>query len=189
MSRFEVKTPVAFFTGDVAGIAFAKGRAVVTSDTDAGIRALYYFKQAGYGIAALDDADIDEVLNRANESAPSEVARLRRENEELQDRLDLDKLRADNRALQDKVFKADEKSGGAQAGEEPTTQPPLLAPPADNASQAAWRKWAVDAGRVTEDEARSLDKATLQDVHGAAYDSERAARLQADAASEGVRNG
>lgn len=188
MARFEIKTPVPFFTGEVAGIAFAKGRAVVTSDTDAGLRALYYFKQAGYGVAPLDDVEIDEVLNRANESAPSEVARLKAENQELQDRLDLDKLRADNRALQEKVFKADEKSNETQAGEKPTTQPPLLAPPADNANQATWRRWAIDAGRVTEDEAKSLDKATIQSVHGAAYDEERAARLQADAASEDVRN-
>jgi|ERR1044071_658223 hypothetical protein len=188
MARFEIKTPVQFFTGDVAGIAFAKGRAVVTSDTDAGLRALYYFKQAGYGIAALDDVEVDEVLNRANESAPSEVARLRAENQELQDRLDLDKLREENKRLQEQVFKRNGDDAEAQAGEKPSTQPPLLAPPSETASQAQWRKWAVDAGRVTEDEAKQLDKATLMSVHGAAYDEERAARLKADAASEGISN-
>jgi hypothetical protein len=189
MARFEVKTPVQFFTGEVAGITFAKGRAVVTSDTDAGLRALYYFKQQGYGIVGLDEVEVDEVLNRANESAASEVVRLKRENDELKDRLDLDKLREENRKLQEQVFKRDEKDSEAQAGEEPTTQPPLLAPPSETASQAQWRKWAVDAGRVTEEEAKSLDKATIISVHGAAYDEERAARLRADAASEDVRNG
>lgn len=190
MSRFEVKTPVQFFTGDVAGIAFAKGRAVVTSDTDAGIRALYYFKQAGYGIAALDGVEIDEVLNRANESAGGEVARLKAENRELQDRLDLEQLREENKALQAKVFKADEaERGEAQAGEKPTTQPPLQAPPAEQAGVGAWRTWAVESGRATEDEVKSQDKATLIATYGAAYDEERAARLKADAASEDVRNG
>lgn len=184
MARFEIKTPVPDFTGLVAGVAFAKGRAVITSDTEAGAAALYYFKGAGYGISALDGVEADEVLSRANEAPGAEHARLVRENTELQNRLDLDELRDRNKALQGEVF----KTGDASRGEAPApvvTQAPLLAPPADGASQAAWRKWAVDSGRVPEDEAKILEKATIQAVHGAAYDEERAARLRADAADGG----
>jgi hypothetical protein len=189
MSRFEVKTPVPFYTGRVAGISFAEGRAVVTSDTDEGMKALYYFKTAGYGVAGLDDVEIDEVLARGNEDATAEHARLSRENTELENRLELDELRKKHEALQAKVFKRDgSDEDEAQPGDElrATTQPPLLEPPVETASQSVWRKWAVDSGRVTADEARTLDKNTIVETHGAAYDRERAARLKADAASGDV---
>jgi hypothetical protein len=186
MARFEVKTVLPGYTGVSAGIAFAAGRAVVTSDTAEGLAALYYFKSAGYGIAALDDVEIDEVLSRANESAPAEVARLRRENEELRDRLDLDKLREENRDLNAKVFKAGdaERDEQAQTGGTGTTQVELQAPPADSAGVADWRRWAVDSGRCTPDEAKAMDKAAIQSQHGAAYDAERAAQLKAAASAE-----
>ncbi len=184
MSRFEIKTPEPEWTGVVAGITFAAGRAVVTSDTDAGIRALYYFKQAGYGIAGLDDVEIDEVLSRANEDALSEHARLTRENEGLKARLEVKKLREENERLNAQVFKQ-EGDQGTQAGEPAVTQPPLQAPPSETANQAAWRKWAVESGRATKEEADAMDKATIISVHGAAYDEERAARLRADAANGG----
>jgi hypothetical protein len=184
MSRFEVKTPEAFWTGISAGISFAQGRAVVTSDTDAGLRALYYFAQSGYGIAPLDGVEIGEVLARANEDGLAEHARLTRENEELKARLDVKKLREENERLSAEVFKT-EGEQDAQAGEPATTQPPLQAPPAENAGVREWRKWAVESGRATEEEANGMDKATIMSVHGAAYDEERAARLRADAANGG----
>ncbi len=185
MARFEVKTPVPFYTGKVAGVAFAEGRAVVTSDTDEGLKALYYFRSQGYGIAGLDDVRVDEVLARANEDASSEHERLTRDNARLKNRLELDDLRKENEALQAKVFKAKvfkADGGETQAGDElrGATQPPLLEPPVETAPVGAWRTWAVDSGRVTADEAKTLSKGDIIEQHGAAYDRERAARLQAD---------
>lgn len=188
MSRFEIKTPVPNYTGRVAGVTFADGRAVITSDTEAGLSALNYFKAQGYGIAALDREGVDEVLTRANEDPAAEHARLSAEIESKKQRLDLDNLRRQNEDLDAKLFKAHEASGDGevQAGEGATTQPPLTAPPADSASVTEWRKWAVDSGRATPEQAKTMDRAAIQAEHGAAYDRERAARLQADAANAEV---
>lgn len=178
MARFEVKTPEQFYTGRVVGILFDKGRTVVTSDTAEGLAALYYFKTQGYGIAPLDQVGIDEVLTRANEDATSEFDRLSRENAELENRLKLDELREENKRLQEQVFKAD---SAATELSEPAEESELLAPPAESAPVSAWRAWAVESGRATEDEVKSQDKATIISTHGAAYDRERAARLQKEA--------
>jgi hypothetical protein len=189
MSRFEIKTITPNWNGTSAGIQFANGRAVITSDTTAGLAALSYFKQAGYGIAALDADGVDEVLARANEDPTSEHARLTAEIEAKENRLKLGELRDRNKALDDEIFKADEKARTAetdetQAGKPKTTQVDLLAPPAEGANAAAWRKWAVDSGRMTEADAKAASKESIVAQHGAAYDSERDAQLKAAVAAE-----
>lgn len=188
MARFEIKTPVPSWNGVSAGVAFANGRAVITSDTASGLAALRYFRESGYGIAPLDEPGVDEVLVRANEDPQAEHARLVSEIRGKEARLELDELRARNKELDDKVFKADSTSAEdePQTGNVGGTQPELLAPPAESAGVGAWRTWAVDSGRVTADEAKTLDKATIVDVHGSAYDSERAAQLKLAAEQGGA---
>lgn len=189
--RFEVSTKVANYTGVSAGIAFAKGRAVVTSDTAEGLAALYYFKTQGYGIAALDGVEVDEVLSRANESPDAEHTRLLQENRSLKNRLELDSLREENQKLHAKVFKVDdadaqrgEGDSETQTGATGTTQVELKAPPQESASVTEWRKWAIDSGRATPDQAKAMDKPAIIAQHGAAYDAERAEQLKAAAAAE-----
>jgi hypothetical protein len=187
MSRFEIKTVTPNWNGTSAGIQFANGRAVVTSDTTAGLAALSYFKTAGYGIAALDADGVDEVLARANEDPTSEHARLTAEIAAKENRLELGKLRDRNKSLDEQIFKAETKSDDAQAGKPKTTQVELLAPPTDTAGVAEWRKWAVESGRATESEAKAMDKPTIITQHGSAYDAERDVQLrQAAAAEQGV---
>lgn len=183
MARFEIKTRTPGFTGVAAGISFASGRAVITSDTAAGLAALRYFTEAGYGVSALDDVEVHEVLTRANESPAAEHARLTREIEENQHRLDLNDLREKARALEAEVFKADGAADNVQAPAD--TQTELLAPPEEKASITEWRKWAVVSGRLTEDEAKAADKPALVNVHGAAYDTERAAQMRSAAEGAG----
>lgn len=182
MARFEIKTRTPGFTGVSAGVNFAGGRAVVTSDTQEGLAALRYFAEAGYGVAALDGVEIGEVLTRANESPAAEHARLTREIAANEDRLSLDDLRKKARELEGKVFKADDTDPVDPAL---PAQTELLAPPADNAAVGEWRKWVVASGRLTEDDAKAADKPTLVTVHGAAYDAERDARLRATAEGGG----
>jgi hypothetical protein len=104
MARFEITTPVADYNGFSAGINFTGGKAVVSSDTQAGMSALAYFRGAGYGILALDEVLVDEVLNRANEDPATEAARLRREIADLEDRESLDDLRRRRDDLHAKVY-------------------------------------------------------------------------------------
>jgi hypothetical protein len=189
MARFEIKTQVPNWNGVSAGVAFANGRAVITSDTSAGLAALSYFKQAGYGIAPIDADGVDEVLARANEDPTSEHARLTAEIEAKENRLKLGELRSRNKALDEEIFKADAderaaEADDAQGGKVKTTQADLLAPPADTASVGDWRKWAVESGRATESEAKAMDKASIITTHGAAYDAERDAQLRAAVSAE-----
>jgi hypothetical protein len=192
MARFEIKTVTPNWNGTSAGIQFANGRAVVTSDTNAGLAALSYFKQAGYGIAALDTDGVDEVLARANEDPNSEHARLTAEIAAKENRLKLGELRDRNKVLDEQIFKADAEQRAAegddaQAGKVKTTQADLVAPPADSAGVAEWRKWVVESGRATESEAKAMDKPTIITTHGAAYDAERDAQLrQSVSAEQGV---
>jgi len=87
MARFEISAPTPGYKGEsVAGVMFSDGKAVVTSDTDQGLRALAYFRSAGYGILALDDTAVDDVLQRGNETPEQESARLDREIEQLRDK-------------------------------------------------------------------------------------------------------
>jgi hypothetical protein len=189
MARFEIKTRVPNWNGTSAGVQFANGRAVITSDTSAGLAALSYFRSQGYGIAALDTDEVDEVLARANEDPTSEFARLTAEIEAKENRLKLAELRDRNKALDDEIFKADQATAAAetddaQAGKPKTTQVDLLAPPADSAGVAEWRKWAVESGRATEAEAGAMSKSAIIAQHGAAYDAERDAQLKAAVAAE-----
>jgi hypothetical protein len=182
MARFEITTPVADYNGFSAGVNFTAGKAVVTSDTQAGMSALAYFRGAGYGILALDEVLVDEVLNRANEDPATEAARLRREIADLEDRESLDELRERRAELYAKVYGEDDPrvidaatprqegeveiqatlspgsanyAEGDRPAETKSGEVPgvgLLAPPADSAPVAEWRAWAVDSGRATAEE-------------------------------------
>ncbi len=211
MARFEITAPVADFNGFSAGVNFTAGRAVVTSDTQVGMSALAYFRGAGYGIKALDEVLVDEVLARANEDPATEARRLRREIADLENRLDLDELRRRRAELHREVYGEDdphevgpvetEPRQGGEASISATLSPGaanyaegdlparhgwrMLAPPAENAPVAEWRTWVVDSGRATADEVKSTPKAEIIATHGAAYDRDREAQLTATDGGEG----
>jgi hypothetical protein len=197
--------------GESAGIMFQDGVAVVTSDTAAGMSALTYFRGAGYGILPLDDAlPIDELLQRGNESPEEEAARLEREIESLKARDSLEAKRQERDDLYRKVYGDDAADAREQATTAtpsmltgiapivPTVDDPvapvegqgeqgegaeseLLAPPANNASVADWRAWAVQSGRATEDEVSSRSRTELQNTLGADYDRDREEQLKGGA--------
>src|SRR5688572_12052838 len=79
MARFKISTPVAGYTGESAGIAFANGVAEVDTATDAGVSALSYFRSAGYGIVPLDDVEVDDAIRRATTPPADEAEQLDRE--------------------------------------------------------------------------------------------------------------
>lgn len=194
MARFEIKTKVPNWTGVSAGVSFASGRAVITSDTQAGLAALAYFHSAGYGIAELDGVSVNEVLTRANESPDVEFRRLTAEIATKENRLQLETLRERNRALDAQVFKVADTTDlavltpsevSAQGGAPQTTQVELKAPPADNAPVVAWRNWAVKSGRATEDQVKVMSKEDIATKYGAEYDAERDAQLKLAASQEG----
>lgn len=209
MSRFEITTPVADYNGYSAGINFTAGKAVVTSDTQAGMSALGYFRQAGYGILALDELGVDEVLSRGNEDPTAEATRLRREISELENRESLDELRKRRAELHAKVYGEDDPhaldgnaprqegeveiqatlspgSANYAEGDRPaevkdgeTPDVGLLAPPNETEGVAAWRAWAVDSKRATADEVKATPKTEIIATYGAAYDRDREAQLTA----------
>lgn len=209
MARFEISTPVADYTGMSAGINFTAGKAIVSSDTQAGMSALGYFRQAGYGILALDEVAVDEVLTRANEAPATEVARLKREIAELEDRQSIENLRKRRADLHREVYGVDDPheadtAAPRQEGETeitPTLSPGsanyaagdapaeskdgevpdvgLLAPPADNAPVAEWRAWAVESGRAKAEDVEKTPRSEIIATYGAAYDRDREAQLNA----------
>lgn len=200
MARFEVRTPVIGYNGlSVSGVVFTNGAAVVTSDTDDGLRALAYFKGAGYGILALDEHGIDDVLAAANASPEAEAARLRAEIRGLKDRQQLDELRAERDKLRADVFGTEPE---APAGEGATFTPgagaaepaipsaaggaseqQLLAPPAESAPVAEWRAWAVASGRASEEDVAKAPRAEVIATYGTAYDRDRDEQLKGGASA------
>lgn len=64
--RFEIAAPAAGFTGESAGVAFAKGKATVEVTTPELRRAVAYFRQNGYVVVDLDE------LEAASEADPAE---------------------------------------------------------------------------------------------------------------------
>jgi hypothetical protein len=56
--RYDVTAPAKGFSGDVAGVVFSKGHAVVDEDTHA--RALAYFRRKGYTVVQAE-TDVSEV--------------------------------------------------------------------------------------------------------------------------------
>lgn len=52
--RFEITAPATDFTGVVAGVAFANGKATVEVTTPELRRAVQYFRRQGYGVVDLD---------------------------------------------------------------------------------------------------------------------------------------
>lgn len=210
MARFEITTPVADYNGFSAGVNFTAGKAVVTSDTQAGLSALAYFRGAGYGILALDEVLVDEVLNRANEDPVTEAARLRREIADLETRESLDELRERRAELHRKVYGEDDPHAVAavdqprQEGEaeiqaslspgaanyaegDVPAEGELLAPPLETEGVAAWRAWAVDSRRATAEQvAAPVTKAEIIATYGAAYDRDREAQLSAGSDESGT---
>jgi hypothetical protein len=72
MARYEVTTPVAGFTGEIGGVQFVNGRAVI--DEQANAATLAYCAAAGYGVVPADgDADeaTDEVPKPARRTRSS----------------------------------------------------------------------------------------------------------------------
>lgn len=67
MARFEITAPVAGFTGVVAGIAFADGKATVESGQ--GSKALAYFGRKGYKVVDLEARDAEDANAAAVEPA------------------------------------------------------------------------------------------------------------------------
>lgn len=54
MARFEITTPEPRWTGEVAGVAFAHGRAEIGAGTPA--RVVAYFRRKGYGVTEIEPA-------------------------------------------------------------------------------------------------------------------------------------
>ena len=206
MARFEIKTPVAGFSGQSAGVTFTDGLAVIDTDAQAHLSALAYFRQAGYGIKALDDESAVDVLNRGGEDPATEAARLRAEIASLEDRRSLDELRQRRDDLRREVL-GEDKAAEDEAEVSPAFVPgtivegdpaaetkpaeaaerELLAPPAEAAPVAEWRAWAVDSGRATPEQvAPPTSKADIIATHGAAYDRDREAQLSAGSDESGT---
>jgi hypothetical protein len=202
MARFEIRTPVVGFTGVSAGVSFQDGAAVITSDTQDGMSALTYFRQAGYGVLALDGVEADDIIRRGNESPEEESARLDREISALESRKGLEEKRARVAELRADVYGAEGAPGQLpilSTGTAPTAITPvegdpgvppleggddnaeLIAPPANNASADEWRKWVVDSGRATDDEVAGRSRTALQEQYGADYDRDREAQLKGGA--------
>lgn len=55
--RFEITAPVSTFSGEVAGVHFARGLAQLDTEEKGGAQALAYFSRKAYGITPLDAAD------------------------------------------------------------------------------------------------------------------------------------
>jgi hypothetical protein len=200
MSRFEITTPVPNYTGNVAGVQFTDGRAVIDASSEQGKSVLSYFVSQRYGVRALDDMQARELLAQGGVSPADEAAQLRRELKALDDEAELDKLRKEVRAKRKEVRGGDEQAPTDEQAPAATLSPGVaaqvrtdddgkapaeinvepLAPPAESASEAKWRAWVVDSGRLSEDEAKSAKKADIIETHAAAYDRERAARLKAE---------
>lgn len=65
MTNYRITTPVKDFTGEVAGVAFARGVGHTSNPA-----ALNYFRSAGYGVEPVDEQKVEpEVV----EQEPAEV--------------------------------------------------------------------------------------------------------------------
>lgn len=71
MTTFRVTAPVAGYTGDVGTITFAKGRAFVTDDDNAG--ALTYFRNQGYLVEDVADLPAAESGGAADAARVAEL--------------------------------------------------------------------------------------------------------------------
>lgn len=55
MAKFEITAPALGFNGDVAGVAFAGGRATVDTEREGDAAALGYFRRKGYTIVEAEE--------------------------------------------------------------------------------------------------------------------------------------
>lgn len=72
MPTFDVRAPLAGFTGTVAGVEFAGGTAQVDTGNDAGRAAYAYFERAGYRISPVEDEAPEQAPAGGNLFDPSE---------------------------------------------------------------------------------------------------------------------
>ena len=70
MTRYEITTPEPRWTGEVAGVAFAHGRAEVPDSTPA--RVLSYFRRKGYGVTPIEPESPTVAHEPASESAEAD---------------------------------------------------------------------------------------------------------------------
>ncbi|MGW3572182.1 hypothetical protein ACWDSL_51470 [Streptomyces sp. NPDC000941] len=67
MATFEITAPARGFNGDVAGVQFSQGRAVVDDSAEDFTAALGYFRRKGYTVVAMDDEPEQEHAGGSDE--------------------------------------------------------------------------------------------------------------------------
>jgi hypothetical protein len=142
MQRYRITTPTPEWEGRVGTITFVKGAAEVEADADAA--AMYYFWSQGYGIEALDGAPDYEYKHPHLTPEADRIAELEAE---------IARLRAGQPA-------AGPDDGEEIAGRDVDGDGVVDKLPRKNASEAAWRQFAVEHG-MSEDEANSLGRDEL----------------------------
>lgn len=163
MARFTVTTPVPNLNTESAGVRFHDGRAEVDSATDHGVRALSYFRQAGYGIEALSGVEVDDALRAATLEPDVEARELRNEIARLADAAELDALREER----DRMREAAEKARAARERPDDETSPTVEGVPAPPESDRVgeWRAYAVANLGVSEAHAKTLNTAELRALY------------------------
>lgn len=61
MTQFQVHSPEGRFNGEISGVVFRDGAAVVSEDSSAGRAALAYFRRRGYRVTEAEAA-VDELV-------------------------------------------------------------------------------------------------------------------------------
>jgi len=179
MARFKISTPVAGYTGESAGIAFANGIAEIDTRSDAHVSALSYFRSAGYGIVPLDDVEVDDAIRRATTPPADEAEQLKREIAELEKAESLDGLRKRRDELKSKVAEREqaertESRKGDNAPDVPAAPgaprgqdgrgSSLPAPP-ESDKVADWRTYATEHLGVTDAQARTMNTQELRGLY------------------------
>ena len=182
MARFKINTPVRDFSGESAGVRFHRGEAEVSTDSDYGVSALSYFRQAGYGIEPLDGVSVDDALRTQTLTPEAEAAQLRAEIDRLNDAKDLASLREERDRLAKEVeeqrakdaerAKADKirvvgEDGPRRVDLPPgsTVLPTRLPDPPDSDRVADWRPYAVGNLGVTEAQAKAMNTNELRGLY------------------------
>lgn len=160
MAKFKITVPTTGARGadmTKAGVRFVAGCAEVDTATDAGVRALSYFRSAGYGVEPLDDVSVDDAIREATVTPEQEAAELRAEIATLSDAAEVDKLRAERDALRGRL--ADQRAERQAVADE------APAPPESNRAED-WRPFAVAHMGMSEAEARTYNGAELREIYG-----------------------
>lgn len=169
MARFKIITPVPNWEGNVGeretGVPvtrFADGVAEIDVVDQGTASRLAYFRSAGYIIEPLDGVSESDAIRSSVLTVGQEAASLLAENEELRQVSELDKLRAENARLRERV--AGRRSDSLASGEPTVTAPAGddVTAPADNAGVDEWRAYAVARLGLSESEVKGWDKRGLQ---------------------------